>query len=866
VKFAVPVSLLIVGLAGSVQAQDKRPIETNADRKPKLKTTGELLIRNARILTVTKGTIERGDILVRGGKIAAVGKVDAPAGLPVIDATGKVVAPGIVDAHVHRGADSTNEGTDAIVGEGRILDVLNPDAKNLWQAAASGETTALILHGSANPIGAQSLIVKVLPGYDPRKLPVPDAPRMIKFALGENVTRSGSTQGSRFPRTRMGVQAVYRRAFTQAKTYKKAWEDWWAKKPGATEPERDLRLETLVDILDRKIWVQCHSYRADEILMMVRLSQEFGFKIGAMQHGLEAYKVAPELAAAGVGASIFSDNWAGKLEMVDGIPYGPAILTKAGVLTSVNTDGTSGTAAINIEAAKTMRYGGLTEAEALRLITINPAKQLGIDHRVGSIEVGKDADLVVWNGHPLSVYAKVDTTIVEGQVTFQRRDAFGIDAASTVKPALDKTAPSLPASLPRVAPMYAIVNATIHPVSDPVIENGTIVVAKGVIQAIGTKVPVPRGASVIDGRGMHVYPGFIDGGTTLGLTEFGQVGQATDARELGNFQPDLVAATAVNIQSVHIPTARAGGVTTALTMPTGGTIAGHASLLNLSGWTVEQMTLLEKAGMIVSWPGGGGGNFGDQHEHRHDDLIDDNHDDLMGAVVQGGGGGSANANQLEEYIEKAAKYGRSRNEPDLSLEAMQPLFTKKLPVFIRVRNAASIRDAVKFIKDHKMKAVLLGAPDAWKEAKLLAESGIPVIIEPAGKALLGANTTVQDWDPYDTPYALPALLRKAGVKFCFMTNDFAESKDLPIRVGQSCAYGLKPADALRAITLSAAEIFGVEDRIGSLQKGKMGNLVVMTGDPFELTSQIRYVFIDGKPVSLETKQSRLRDQYMQRLK
>lgn len=861
-------ALIVVALTGAVaHGQTKFPVETEADRKPKLKTTGDVVIRNAKILTVTHGTIPKGDIYIHNGKIAAIGKVNAPAGTPSIDATGKVVMPGIVDAHVHRGLDTTNEGTDAIVAEGRVLDVLNPDAKNVWQAVASGETTALLLHGSANPVGAQSLVVKLKAGHDSRELPIPDAPRMVKFALGENVTRSGSSSSTRFPHTRMGVEAVYRRGFTQAREYLKAWADWNAKKPGAKEPTRDLRLEALGDILQRKIWVQCHSYRADEILMMVRLSKEFGFKIGAMQHALESYKVAPELAAAGVPASVFSDDWASKLEMYNGIPYCAAILTKAGVITSVHTDGTGGTTAFNLDAARTMRYGGLTEEQALKLITINPAKQLGVAHRVGSIEVGKDGDIVIWDGHPLTTYAHVNTTIIEGEVLFQRRDAFGVDKTSTFKTSVTPPVYVANPPVPKLANAYAITNATIHPVSAPVIAKGTLLIVDGKIRAVGTKVAIPKGTVTVDGTGMQVYPGFIDAGSNLGLTEFGQVGQATDASELGSFQPDLVAATAVNVQSAHIAPARAHGVTSVLTMPSGGSISGHASLMTMAGWTNEQMTTVRKAGLMVRWPGGGGGFGGLMDDAKNADYDDGDGHDMLGGAVQGpGGGGDGASSEVKNYFDRAAKYGRSHKDTDLSFEAMQPIFEGKVPVYIRVRTDDQIRDAVKFVKDHKLKAVLFGAADAWRETKLLKESGIPVVIEPAGKTTLTANVTVSDWDPYDTPNALPTLLERAGVKYCFMTGEFTGAKDMSFRVGTHCAFGLKPEQALRAMTLSAAEILGVDKQLGSLTPGKIANVVVTKGDVFEPSASFRYVFINGKPVSLATKQTELRDQYMGRLK
>jgi imidazolonepropionase-like amidohydrolase len=848
------------------------PVETLGMRKPKLQTGGNVFIKNARILTASHGTIERGSILVRNGKIVAVGaNLAAPAGVTVIDATGKVVSPGIVDAHVHRGIDSTNEGTDAIVGEVRILDVLNPDSKTVWQAAASGETTGMILHGSANPVGGQSQVVKFKYGRPISEYVFPGAPRMIKFALGENVTRSGNNQSTRFPHTRMGVEAVYRRAFTEAQAYMKKWDAYEVARqrdPATPMPQRDLRLETLADILRRKIWVQCHSYRASEILMMVRLSQEFGFKIGAMQHALEAYKIAPELAKAGVGASIFMDDWAGKLELYDCIPYAASILMKAGVNVSINTDGVSGTTAINLDAAKAMRHGGLTEEQALRLITLNSAKQLGVDNRVGSIDVGKDADIVIWDGHPLSTYSRVNTTLIDGEVFFQRRDAFHVDAASTLKTKLDPFKYVANRPLPPKGTAYAIVGATVHPVDKPTISNGTVIVENGKIRAVGKSVVIPKNAVRIDARGMHVYPGFIDAGTTIGLSEFGQVGQATDAREFGTNQPDLVALTAVQAWSEHLATTLCSGVTSTFTQPRGGTISGQGSVINTSGWTNEMLALKPKAGLCLNWPGGGGG-FGDVDIDNVGDNDGDgsgsDSDDMGGGQGFGGGDDGGSAGEIKTYFDKAIKYGQSHEVTDLTLEAMQPYLRGQLPVYIRVRDRAGIIAVADFVKKYKLKAVVVGAPDSWKEAKLLAKNNIPVILTAAGKSTLSANTTTSDWDPYDTPYATPALLRRAGVKFCFQTDSYADAKDVPQRAAESCAYGLSRDDAVRALTLSAAEILGVSDKVGSLTPGKLGNIVISDGDPFEMTSNIRYVFVNGQPVKLESKFTRLRDRYLQRL-
>jgi imidazolonepropionase-like amidohydrolase len=886
--------LLPLGLLVGAASAQELPFETEAHRKPAIDTGGNVLIQGARILTVTHGTIPQGDVLVRGGKIVAIGRsLQAPAGVTVIDARGKVLMPGIVDAHIHRGSDATNEGSDSITAEVRIQDVLNPNAKNVWQALASGQTSGLILHGSANIVGGQSAVVKLKYNRRPDEMLIADAPRMIKFALGENVTRSGSTTSTRFPRTRMGVQAAYRRAFTEAQQYMAEWaryEQQAAQANGnaaaVVPPRKDLRLETLADILKGDVWVHCHSYRADEMLMMVRLSQEFGFKIGAMQHALEAYKIAPELAQAGVGVSIFVDNWSFKVEGYDAIPWNAAICTAAGVNVSINTDGTSGTTAINIDAAKTMRFGGLTEDQALATITINPAKQLGIDHRTGSIEVGKDADFAIWDGHPLSVYSKPWMTLIEGEVFFQRRDAHEVDADSFTKHELSpQSLREEPAPLP-LATTYAIVGGTVMPVSGPPMPNATVIIQNGRITAVGERIAIPRDAVRVDARGMFVLPGFIDAGTSLGLAEISPIRQTVDNAELGEYQPDLHALTAFFIETAHLGPARYNGVTNALTRPTGGVISGQAAFIQTEGWTYEQLGIRSPAALAINFPGVTNfpvvdpANCCELHEHHvtggHDHDLDE--EELMGGGQrpggQGGqGGGQATSGQLRalnEYFDSVAEYRKQRAEnPDhpvnLQLEAMIPYVDGQAPIIFRVRNAASIRAAVQFIQDRKLRGVLSGAADAWREAPLLAATKIPVIVSLAGRSTLGANTTVSDHDPYDTPYALPALLARAGVPFCFQTEDNAGVMNFPFRVGQHVPYGLTQDQALRAATLSAAEIFGVADQVGSIEPGKLGNIIVVDGDPFELTSRMQYVFIAGRPVPLVSKHTQLRDKYMQRL-
>lgn len=391
----------------------------------------ELLIQNATILTASRGTIKNGSILVRDGKIAAVGAnlkaTDANA--QIIDATGKFVTPGIIDAHSHTAVEgSVNEGSLSVTSMVRIQDVIDPYAVNVYRELAGGLVTVNILHGSANAIGGQNAVVKLKKGKPVEEWFIKDAMPGIKFALGENPKRSNSggqnAQARRYPATRMGVEITIREIFLKAKEYMQDWQEYEAKKASdrkAIPPHRDLQLDALVEILQGKRYVHSHCYREDEILMILDLAKEFGFRVKTLQHVLEGYKVAKEIAEHGAGGSTFSDWWGYKLEAFDAIPHNAALMTQKGVLTSINSDSDEHARRLYLEAAKTMKYGGLSEEQALRQVTLNPAIQLGIDKRTGSIDVGKDADLAIFSAHPFSVYTMVEMTIIEGEVYFDRK-------------------------------------------------------------------------------------------------------------------------------------------------------------------------------------------------------------------------------------------------------------------------------------------------------------------------------------------------------------------------------------------------------------------------------------------------------------
>lgn len=394
-----------------------------------------ILIRNATVLTVTKGTVENGSVLIENGKIAAIGKnVSAPADATVVDATGKYLMPGIIDCHSHTAIEGgVNEGTLSDSSMVNIKDVINPYDINIYRALAGGLTISNVLHGSANAIGGQTIVVKLRWGKTAPEMIMEGAKPGIKFALGENPKRAGEpqqgffSQGAaperRYPGTRMGVEEVIRESFTDAKNYQAEWKDYndrVARGEHPIPPRKDLRLEPLVEVLEGQRYVHAHCYRSDEILMLIRVADEMGFKIRTFQHVLEGYKVAREIKEHGAGASTFSDWWAYKIEAFDATPYNAAIMTRKGVVVSVNSDSDELQRHLNLEAAKSMRYGGLTPTEALALVTINPAKQLGIDDKVGSIEVGKSADLALFDQDPLSNYSKCLKVWIDGHEYFDR--------------------------------------------------------------------------------------------------------------------------------------------------------------------------------------------------------------------------------------------------------------------------------------------------------------------------------------------------------------------------------------------------------------------------------------------------------------
>lgn len=841
------VVLAAAALCGAANASDHAH-ELEAHRKPTLATGGACVIRNV-VIHSGVGSRQLGDVYVKDGRIAAIGKVSAPAGTLEIDGAGRHLAPGVIDCHSHTAISrGVNEGSHSITAECDISDALDCEDVNLFRAAAGGVTTARLLHGSANTIGGRHEVIKIRYGKSNDDLVFEGAPEGVKFALGENVKRSnGAGNSSRFPASRMGVETLFQRAFTRAREYEREWSSYEAARKRGEDPappRRDVRLDALVGILNSTIDVHSHCYRADEILMLLRTAEQYGFRVKTLQHVLEGYKVAFEIAKHGAGPSTFSDWWAYKVEAYDAVPFNATMLDQAGAVTSVNSDSDELMRHLYTDAAKSIRYGGLDPVRALALVTLNPAIQLGIDKRTGSIEVGKDADLVLHTHDPLSCYARVEWTMVDGEVVFQRRDAFELDTRPAPLTALEE--PRREADLPELPGrnLVAIVGGTLHPITSPDLENGVLVMSDGRIVGMGTGIPIPSGARVVDATGKHVWPGVIALGTRLGLYEIGSVQATRDEREIGGDQPDVRASASLAADSAHIAVTRFNGITRAQSAPQGGgPLRGQSCVIRLAGDTWEELLHVDRDMLHLSFPS----TSNTAKEKKTPDSVKE----LKKLFAQ-----------AREYARvKEAAAGDTTLEPlfDPRLEALAPFALGHKRVAVGASNAQTILHAIQFIQDEKLDAVLYGVSEGWKVSEQLAASKLAVVIDGTLKL---PNS---DFDPYDAMYANPAVLHRAGVPFAISPGGDENIRNVVFHASMAASFGLPREEALRSITIYAARTLGLERELGSLSPGKLGDVIVTDGDLLEHSTHVEYVFIDGVQQSLENRQTQLHDKFRTRL-
>lgn len=410
---------------------------------------------------------------------------------------------------------------------------------------------------------------------------------------------------------------------------------------------------------------------------------------------------------------------------------------------------------------------------------------------------------------------------------------------------------ALALALPAAAETFLIRGATIHPVTRPALSGAMLLIQDGKIAAVAPRVQAPRGAKVIDAAGLHVYPGLIDSATTIGVNEVGSVRETQDFSELGDFQPQLRSLIAVNPESEHIPVARANGLTSVIVLPQGGMLAGQASLIQLDGWTWEEMSLRPSAAMHLVFPvlRMSAGQPPDQRRVSYREAKQQHDRDLQ---------------RLNEFFEKARRYQHARQQPgpdfrtDLQFEAMLPVLEGKLPVMITAVREREIREALDFIAAQKIRAILAGIREPGNMLARIKEMKIPVIL---GKTHF---LPLEEDAPYDEQYTLPVNLLREGIPFAFGTFDSSNARNLPYEAAAAVPFGLPVQEALKAVTINAAEIWGVADRIGSIEPGKWADLIITDGDPLEIRTQIKQVFIRGRPVSLETRHTRLYEKYLNR--
>jgi imidazolonepropionase-like amidohydrolase len=572
---------------------------------------------------------------------------------------------------------------------------------------------------------------------------------------------------------------------------------------------------------------------------------------------LEGYKIADELVGHGAGASTFSDWWAYKIEAYDAIPQNAALLEEAGCVTTVNSDSEELIRHLYHEAAKSIRYAGLDPVRTLDLCTLNGARQLGIDERVGSIEEGKDADLVLLDHDPLSVYAKVLWTMVDGEIEFQRRDAFGLDGAELERRPLPAARAVEAAYDPGRGPVTAIAGGLLHTVADGDIEDGTLLIQGGRIIDLGAHVAIPAGATVIDASGKHVWPGLIALNTPLGLREIDSVRGTVDDGEARGDQPDLRVASALNPESAHIPVTRASGVTRAQSAPQlGGPIQGQSAVIRLTGDTFEDLLTLDRDTLHVDFPrapapharGRRGARQGPDKEGEPPKEIEALKKEF------------AEAREHARLIRESEEHGTRRPSFNSRLEALGPFASGEKRVALHAADAQTILYAIKFAQEEELDAVLYGCGEGWKVADQIAASGLPVVVGPV------LNVPGSVFDPYDACYANPAVLRRAGVDFALMSDDGQNPRNLADHAGMAVAFGLPHDEAVRAITLDAARMVGLDGELGSLSAGKIADVVVTDGDLLETSTHVELVLIDGALQDLGNKQPALYERYRERLR
>jgi len=821
----------------------------------------------ARIHTAEGEPIDNGVLIVQAGKIIAVGPADTvqvPGDGVVIDVKGQTIIPGLVDTHSHIGIwprpdvqahQDGNEASGPVQSSLRALDAIQPDDPGIRMALAGGVTTANIMPGSGNVIGGQTVYVK-LRGHtiEAMRIESPVVLGGLKMANGENPKGFNFTLRKAAPATRMKLAALQREEFVKAREYQRKWADYRTKAKTdkkAVQPERDLGLEPLVEVLERKRTVHFHTHRADDLLTAVRLAREFDFEI-VLQHATEGYRVVEELVKAKVPVSLtLLDSPGGKLEAAGLLEENAAILDKAGVKVAINTDDGITESRFFLRTGAIAVRGGMSEQAALKALTINGAQLLHLEHRLGSLRPGKDADFVVLSGPPFSVYTQVLQTYLDGVRVFDRArqtdwayQAGGFALADPKRlpriPDLVKAPPAVQAPpLPPLPPgplppstRLAVIAGRIYPVSGPPVADGVILLEDGKVKAIGPrdKVKVPSGTRVLTAA--VVTPGLIDAHTCVGLSGAANTPADQDQDEMSDpNQADVRVLDGFNPAEPLLEYLCRQGVTVVHAVPgPKNAIAGQTGVFRTYGHSAEAMTLRFPAGLLVNLgeiPKGVYPNKAPTTRMGTASLV-------RNALVQ-----------AQNHSHKLATAPADKKPgPNLKLEALGLALDGKVPVIFAAHRADDLQTALRLAREFHLKARLDLATEGYLMADALAEAKVPVVVHPTMQRVGSMET-------FHSQLCNAAVLAGRKVPLAIgsgFEGYVPKTRVLRFEAAMALVNGLGHDKALSAITLDAARILGIHDRFGSLEAGKAADLVLYDGDPFEHATHVTHTVIDGRVV------------------
>ncbi len=831
-----------------------------------------VLIQDARIMTATGVTYEKAHLLMQDGRIhkISVEKITPPSETQIIDGTGLTLTPGLIDVHSHMGVypspalDAHNDGNEMsrpVTADVWAEHAFWPQDPDLWRAMAGGVTTIQVLPGSGNLVGGRTMTLKLIPNVSPREMRFYEAPQGLKMACGENPKLAYKKKGLM---TRMGNMAHYRKAYQEAIEYGRELEEAQKNKKTLKIPKRNFVSETLLKVLKGEILLHFHCYRADDISNILDLADEFGFQIRAIHHGLEAYKVAPRLHQKNVAVATWTDWWGFKAEAYDGIPYNMALLHQAGVKAVLHSDSPQDVRFLNIEAGKALSRARdlgieISEEEALSWITLNAAWSLGLDDRIGSLEAGKMADVVAWDGHPFSAYSKAQMVFINGKKILDRKDkvrprsdfevgyndmAFYDGRDFTPAPLVDSlTFPELQTSNDKEVEKLS----TFYLKNSKAFINGQwmnpahIHVKKGVVVSVSKEANFPENVPVIDGRLHFVTPGFIDSISTLGLFEIELDTLAQDLRGDANLMtPAFRAADALNSQSIRVPIWRRQGVTTTISNNSLGLVGGQGVAFDLveSNAVVKESAALFSSLQKSRW---GQKNNRSQMWSQLRQLLQDS----------------------RLYQQKKQAYQNGQTRPllldELHMQALTPFLRGQKPWVFEVQRVDDIRNLLQLKKyafslGFNIQFVIQGGAEAWLAADDLKRENIPVMMTPT-------HQTPQTFDQTKARFDSPAYLASKGVQVIITDHGDLGAPRLRQEAAMAVKYGLPHNEAIKAITSHPAQVFGFKQQ-GQIQVGQPAHFVLWSGDPLEPTSRAERVWIGGEEQDLKTRHLELGRKYL----